>query len=94
MTDGVVVLCEPGVTDTLEGADGVVARGVTVTHAVGALVDVVVTVAALKAGRTLRTAGCKAAVSIDFTTVAVTETILAPRAGLTGCKRNHVVLCR
>ena len=91
LTDCVVVLSEPGLTDTLEGADGVVARGVFVTRAVGTLVDVVVTVTAREAGRTLGAAGCNAAISIAVSTVAVTKTVLAPRAARTGCKRNLVV---
>ena len=81
-------------TDTFEGADGIVARGVFVTRFVGCtLVDVLVTVTAREAGRTLGTAGCNAAVSIAVSTIAVKETIFAPRAAQTGCKRNLDVGC-
>ena len=87
-----IVLREPGFTDTLESADGVVARGVVVTRAVGeTLVLVFATVAALEAGRTLSTARCLVARSVHIKTVAFTKTVLAPHAALTGCKRNLVV---
>ena len=77
-------------TDTLEGADGVVARRVFATRAVGCTLVDVVTVTAIETGRTIGTAGCNVAVSIAVTTVAVTKTVLAPRAARTGCKRNLV----
>ena len=90
MTDCGVVLCEPGLTDTLEGADGVVTRGVFVTSVVDrTLIDVVVTVIAREAGRTLGTAGCNVAVSIAVSTIAVTNAILAPRAARAGCNKSH-----
>ena len=87
LTNGVIVLREPSVTDTFEGADGVVAIGVFVTRAVGALVDVLVTVTARETDRTLGTTSCYVTLSVAIKTVAVTKTILAPRAARTGCDR-------
>ena len=85
-TDCSVVLRVPGVTDTLEGADRVAARGVSVTRVVVlTLVDVLATVPAREAVRTLGTAGCLITRSVTVTTVAVTETILAPRTARTRC---------
>ena len=74
-------------TDTLEGADGVVARGVFVTRAVGALVDVNATVTAREADRTLGTTSYYVTHSVAIKTVAVKKTILSPSAALTCCNR-------
>ena len=88
--DGCGVLCVSDLTDTLEGPNCVVARGVFVTWVIIALVDVIVTVSALEAVRTFGTSECLFAHSVNVTTVAVTNTILAPRAAGTGCmKRVH-----
>ena len=89
MTSCCVVLCIPGPTDTLEGTDGVVARGVFVTRAVGALVDVNATVTARETDRTLGTTSCYVTHSVAIKTVAVKKTILAPRAARTGCDREQ-----
>ena len=90
MTDGDVELCIPGLTDTLEGADGIVACGVCVTRSVGCtLVDVVVTIPGRETSRTLGTATCHVALSVTVTTVAVPKTIFAPRAARTGYRNTH-----
>ena len=52
---------------------------------ISALVDVIVTVSALEAVRTLGTSECLVAHSVNVTTAAVPKTILAPRAAGTGC---------
>ncbi len=49
------------------------------------LVDVLVTVAALKAFRTLLTSGRFVAVRVNVATAAVTLAVLAPRTGRAGC---------
>lgn len=73
-------------TNTFEGSDRVAARGMFTTRVIGlTLVDVVVTVPALEAGRTLGTAGCHVALGVIITTVAVTKTIFAPCAASTTC---------
>ena len=87
-TDGCVVLCVSGLTDTLEGTNCVVARGVFITWILVALVDVIVTVSTMKAVRTFGTSECLVAHSVNVTTVAVTKTILAPRPAGTGCKKR------
>ena len=85
LTHGGVVLRVPGVTDTLEGADRVTAVGVFVTRVDLTLVDVLMTVPAREAVRTLGTAGSHVTRSVTVTTVAVTKTILAPRTARTRC---------
>ena len=84
-TDCSVVLRVPGVTDTLEGADRVTAVGVFVTRVDLTLVDVLATVPAREAVRTLGTARRLVTRSVTVTTVAVTKTILTPRTARTRC---------
>ena len=67
-------------TDTLVGSNCVAAIGMVVTGVAVALVDVVVTVSAFEAVQTIGASACLVAHSVDVTTVAVTKTILAPRA--------------
>ena len=86
MTNRSVVLRVPGVTDTLEGADRVTARGMFVTRVDLTLVDVLATVPAREAVRTLGTAGCHVALCFTVATIAVTKTILAPCTARTRCK--------
>ena len=71
--------------DTFVGSNCVAAIGMVVTGVIVALVDVFVTVSATEAVWTIGASDCLAAQSIDVTTVAVTKTILAPRATGTGC---------
>lgn len=90
LTGGDIELCIPGLTDTLKGADGIVARCVFVTRSVGCtLVDVVVTIPGRETSRTLGTATCHVALSVTVTTVAIPKTIFAPRAARTGCMNTH-----
>ena len=86
MTHGGVVLRVAVLTDTLEGADRVAALGVFVTRVVLTLVDVIMTVPAREAVRTLGTAGCHVAISFTVVTVAVSKTILTPCTARTRCK--------
>ena len=71
--------------DTLVGSNCVAAIGMVVTGFFVALVDVIVTVSALKAVPTFGASVCLVTYSVTVTTVAVTKTILAPRATGAGC---------
>ena len=87
MTDRGVELGVAGMTRTLKGTHSVVTVGVFVAWIVVTvtLVNIVVTVAPREPSRTLFTAGCDTADSVTVTTVAVTLTVLAPRATQTRC---------
>ena len=86
LTNRGAVLRVPGVTDTLEGADRVATVGMFVTRVGLTFVDVLATVPAREAVRTLGTAGGHVALCRIAATVAVTKTILAPCSARTRCK--------
>ena len=82
-----VVLCVPGIANTRERSNGVVARCLCITRAGdAAFVDVVLTISTSEAGRTLSAARRFVARGGEVFAVTIAETILAPFAARTRCK--------